>query len=86
MTIPAALLPQLEGGEQEEDRKNLKVDSEYSSIDVDVTLLSVPPGRDLKIGKRTTMNARSQHSSVNFKVVSIQISTGKGTIEHSSRY
>ena len=70
MHIPTALLPQLEDGEQEADRKNFKADSEYSSIDVDVTLLSAPPNQDLKMGKRTTMNARSQHSSISFKVVS----------------
>lgn len=73
MTVPAALLPPLEDGEQEEDRKNFKVDSEHSGINVDVTLLSIPADRDLKAGKRTTLNASSHYSSVEVTLVSFKI-------------
>ena len=70
MTIPPTLLPPLEDGIQESDRKNVQLESYNGSVDATVILVN-----DGKIPtKRTTVSVQTQHGSVTARLVRLILS------------
>jgi hypothetical protein len=67
IVVPPTLLPPLEDGTQEEDRKNVQLQSTNGSVDVTVILV-----KDAKPStKRPTVHVQSRHGPVTAKLVSI---------------
>ncbi|RDB27605.1 hypothetical protein Hypma_003798 [Hypsizygus marmoreus] len=69
LTIPAALLPPLVGDDTEDTRRNFNLQSSNGQIDADITIAPYDPSTDSKkLGRRTTMYARSSNGNIAVKV------------------
>jgi hypothetical protein len=70
--VPRSLLPPLDAGESEDDRKNVKFDSKFGEVDASISLLG--DSRDLsvdnaKLKKRTSLDIRCERGSIKLKLV-----------------
>jgi len=70
MSIPSSVLPKLEDDETELDRKNLRLRTEHGSINADVLFVSPQSSAtpDDVTPKRATLEASSEHGSVNVRL------------------
>jgi len=64
MNIPLSLLPPLEPGASEEERKNLRLESHHGSINVGIFLAGGESGNE----GRTTLDVRSTHGRIDIKL------------------
>jgi hypothetical protein len=64
------LLPPLEDGETEEDRKNLRLVSSHGSVDVNIFLLAGERGESEKGTQRTRIFVGSYNGSIVARLVS----------------
>jgi hypothetical protein len=73
ISVPPSLLPPLEEGETEADRKNLKIKTKDGSVDVDLWVLG--GGGDIKEEKlrrkRATLDLSSNDGSITIRMVSM---------------
>jgi hypothetical protein len=70
--VPLSLLPPLAGGESEDDRMNVKLESKHGAIDVGISLLDGAQDFSIEEAKRkrpTTLDIKSVHGSINVKLV-----------------
>ncbi|EIW77344.1 hypothetical protein CONPUDRAFT_146325 [Coniophora puteana RWD-64-598 SS2] len=69
MSIPVSVLPKLEDGETEMDRRNLRLRAEHGSVTAAILLLP-PQGDESDDVKRnrTLLEASSEHGTVNIRV------------------
>jgi hypothetical protein len=65
MSIPSSVLPLLAPGESEKERKNLKLESQHGSIDVELFLT----GGKLGDKSKTTLDMRTTHGRITVKLV-----------------
>ena len=70
--MPRSLLPPLDAGESEDDRKNVKFDSKFGEVDASISLLG--DARDLsvdkaKLKKRTSLDVKCERRSIKLKLV-----------------
>lgn len=74
MVIPRSLLNPLKDDETEEDRKNLRLYSENSTVDVDIYLVDSSDSQEKNLDrKRITMDVKSRYGSVTTRVVGMVI-------------
>jgi len=75
ISVPSSLLPPLEEGETEADRKNLRLKTKDGSVDVDIWVLG--DGGEYKTAeglvqqRRATLDVTSNDGSINLKIVSL---------------
>lgn len=72
MHIPLNLLPPLNAGETEQDRKNIYLRTKDGSIDVDIWLIGQEDSDAPKNGTRTTLSLSSNDGSITAKIVSTE--------------
>jgi hypothetical protein len=72
MHIPSNLLPPLNAGETEQDRKNIYLRTKDGSIDVDIWLIGQEDSDAPKNGTRTTLSLSSNDGSITAKIVSTE--------------
>lgn len=70
MQIPPSLLPPLNAGEKDQDRKNLYLRTKDGSIDADIWLIGQDEAASHN-GSRTTLSLSSNDGSITAKIVSI---------------
>lgn len=70
MQIPPSLLPPLNAGEKDQDRKNLYLRTKDGSIDADIWLIGQDQAASNN-GSRTTLSLSSNDGSITAKIVSI---------------
>ena len=70
LRIPSSLLPALEDGETEDDRKNLRLVSSHGSVDVNIFLLAGERGESETGTARTRMLVGSYNGSIVARLVS----------------
>jgi len=71
LNVPLPLLPPLAGGESEDDRMNVKLESKHGAIDVGISLLDDVQDPSIEEAKRkrpTTLDIKSVHGSINVKL------------------
>jgi len=71
LTVPRSLLPPLAAGDSDDDRTNAKLESTHGLIDISISLLgdAQDPGvEEAKRNKRTTLDLKSEHGSINVKL------------------
>ena len=69
LRIPSSLLPQLEDGETEEDRKNLRLVSSHGFVDVNIFLLAGERGENDTGTPRTRIFVGSYNGSIVARLV-----------------
>lgn len=70
MQIPPSLLPPLNAGEKDQDRKNLYLRTKDGSIDADIWLIGQDEAASNN-SSRTTLSLSSNDGSITAKIVSI---------------
>ena len=70
LRIPPSLLPSLEEGESEGERKNLRLVSDYGVVDVEIYLVDGERDETSTPIPRTTLYAKADHGWVVVKLVS----------------
>jgi len=70
--VPRSLLPPLTAGESEDDRKNVNFDSKCGGVDASISLLGDAENSavdEAKLKKRTSLDVKSEHGSINLRLV-----------------
>lgn len=70
--MPRSLLSPLAAGESKDDRKNVKLDSNYGGVDVSINLLGDAQASgvdEARLIKRTSLDVKAERGSINLKLV-----------------
>ena len=71
LSVPRYLLPPLDAGESEDDRKNVKFESIFGGVDASISLLgdAQDPVDEVKLKKRTSLDVKCEHGSIKLRLV-----------------
>jgi len=71
LSVPRYLLPPLDAGESEDDRKNVKFESIFGGVDASISLLGDaqdPSVDEAKLKKRTSLDVKCEHGSIKLRL------------------
>lgn len=67
--MPRSLLPPLDAGESEDDRKNVKFDSKCGGVDASISLLGDAQDPSVDETKRASLDVKCEHGSIKLRLV-----------------